>query len=231
MKTREMVLTGLMIAVVYAVTVAIAVPVPQTRGYFNLGEAAIYAAALLFGPVVGGLAGGLGSMAADLAVAPHYAIFTLVIKGAEGLIVGLLARGSRPSPRTVAALAVGALAAVVLGAALVWRAPAADWPARPPAIALAVFVGFVAVLVAVLPLAARGRPSAGPGPRRALAAMLAGGVVMVGGYFFTQAVVFGLGPAVAAAELPVNVVQVGVGIAAGLTAAAAVRRALPDVAR
>src|SRR5574341_667865 len=90
MKTRDLVLTGLMIAVVYIITVTIVVTIPQTRGIFNLGEAGVYIAALLFGPVVGALSGGLGSMLADLTVAPHYAFFTLVIKGLEGLVVGLV---------------------------------------------------------------------------------------------------------------------------------------------
>jgi len=50
--------------------------------------------ALLFGPIVGGNAGGLGSMLADLILGyAHYAPATLVIKGFEGLVVGFL--GSR----------------------------------------------------------------------------------------------------------------------------------------
>ncbi len=65
---------------------------PATEGYVNIGDAVIVAAALLFGPRVGGLAGGFGSALADLLGGyAHWAPFTLLIKGGEGILVGLLA--------------------------------------------------------------------------------------------------------------------------------------------
>ena len=79
-------------ALVFVVTSLIPpIPVPATGGYFNLGEATIYVAALLFGPFVGGFSGGVGAGLADVYLG--YVLFapgTLIIKGVEGAVVGLL---------------------------------------------------------------------------------------------------------------------------------------------
>ncbi len=81
-------------ALVFVVTSQIPpISIPATSGYFNLGETIIYVAALLFGPLTGGLSGGIGSMLGDLYLGfAQFAPGTLVIKGLEGAIVGLLNR-------------------------------------------------------------------------------------------------------------------------------------------
>jgi len=67
------------------------IPIPATSGYFNLGETAIYVAALLFGPFVGAFAGGIGAALSDVYLGfAHFAPGTLIIKGAQGAVVGLL---------------------------------------------------------------------------------------------------------------------------------------------
>ncbi|MGH2372703.1 MAG: ECF transporter S component, partial [bacterium] len=50
MKTHDIALTGLMTALVLVITRAFVLPIPQTKGFFNLGEAGVYMAAILFGP-------------------------------------------------------------------------------------------------------------------------------------------------------------------------------------
>jgi uncharacterized membrane protein len=51
----------------------------------------IFVSALTFGPVVGGLAGSIGSSLADVAAGyGYFAPFTFAIKGAEGAIAGLI---------------------------------------------------------------------------------------------------------------------------------------------
>lgn len=107
MKARDLAAAALFIALVFVVTRYTLIPIPATRGYFNLGEVVIYLAAILFGPVVGALAGGLGSALADLVAAPQYAPFTLVIKGVEGFIVGRLA-GRTAASRLGATVLAGA---------------------------------------------------------------------------------------------------------------------------
>lgn len=119
MKTREVTLTALLIALTAAATMVIRLPVPQTQGYINLGESMVYIAALLFGPGTGLLAGGIGSALADvLGGYTQFAPYTLVIKGLEGLVVGLLAgrlvRHDTPTPAQV----VVSIAAVVVGGAV-----------------------------------------------------------------------------------------------------------------
>jgi len=76
-------------ALVAAATLLFVIPIPATSGYFNLGETLIYIAALLFGPLIGAIAGA-GASIADILVAPQFAPGTLTIKAIEGFLVGFL---------------------------------------------------------------------------------------------------------------------------------------------
>ncbi len=78
-------------ALVFVATYSFVISIPATSGYFNLGETIIYTAALIFGPLTGALAGGIGAMTADVLLGyAQFAPGTLAIKGIEGLIVGVL---------------------------------------------------------------------------------------------------------------------------------------------
>ena len=82
-------------ALVFVVTSQIPpIPIPATSGYFNLGETLIYIAALLFGPLVGAMAGGVGSALADVLLRLSHCLHQehLLIKGVEGFIVGFSKR-------------------------------------------------------------------------------------------------------------------------------------------
>lgn len=106
MKTRDLAAAAIFAALTFVVTRYTVIPIPATRGFFNLGEVVIYVAALTYGPAVGMIAGGLGSGLADVAAGyAYYAPFTLVIKGIEGLLVGWLA--SRSMTGRLRATAVG----------------------------------------------------------------------------------------------------------------------------
>jgi len=110
---REAALTAVMTAAVAAVTMAISVPFPLTRGYFNFGDAIVMLAGLLFGARLGGFAGGIGSALADVfAGYPYYAPLTLLIKGTEGFLTGLIGNNKR-FPVKVAAVTVGAVTMLV----------------------------------------------------------------------------------------------------------------------
>jgi uncharacterized membrane protein len=78
-------------ALVATATLLFVVPIPATSGYFNLGETLIYIAALLFGPLVGAIAGA-GASIADILVAAQYAPGTATIKAIEGFLVGFLTK-------------------------------------------------------------------------------------------------------------------------------------------
>jgi uncharacterized membrane protein len=84
-------LMGVMAALVAVTTFAVQIPIPATNGYLNFGDIMIFVSALTFGPLIGGFAGGVGSAISDvLGGYANYAPYTLVIKGVEGVIAGLI---------------------------------------------------------------------------------------------------------------------------------------------
>ncbi|MGQ9720854.1 MAG: ECF transporter S component [Candidatus Jordarchaeum sp.] len=82
-------LTGMMTALVCIATMAFQIYFPFSQGYINAGEGVIYVTALLFGPIIEGIAGGIGSMLANIFLGfNQYALGMLIFKGGEGLAVG-----------------------------------------------------------------------------------------------------------------------------------------------
>ena len=82
-------LATIMTALVTIGTLIIRIPNPM-GGYFNVGDVMIFVCALIFDPIIGGFAGGLGSSIADMIGFPVFAIPTLIIKGLEGLLASLI---------------------------------------------------------------------------------------------------------------------------------------------
>ena len=82
-------LMAIMSALVTVGTLIVRIPNPM-GGYFNVGDVMIFVAALTFSPLIGGVAGGLGSAIADIIGFPLFALPTLVIKGLEGLLASLI---------------------------------------------------------------------------------------------------------------------------------------------
>src|SRR5437879_6713533 len=87
-------ITALMTGLVLAVTFVVSIPISAVGQVFDGGDIMIFIAAWTFGPIVGGIAGGVGSAASDALMpgAAVFAPFTLVIKGSEGFAAGFLAR-------------------------------------------------------------------------------------------------------------------------------------------
>ncbi len=100
MRASDLAASSIMAALVCVATIFIILPIPATQGYFNVGDAMVMVAALTFGPMVGAIAGGIGSSLADVIMGySFYAPYTLVIKGLEGLIAGwLYSRGGGGGP-------------------------------------------------------------------------------------------------------------------------------------
>ena len=88
-------------------TMMIRIPIPVTGGYFNLGDTFVMAAALLYGPMVGGLVGMIGPAAADAIGFPQFILATAVVKGIEGLAVGAIGWKGQSGARSAVALGVG----------------------------------------------------------------------------------------------------------------------------
>ncbi|OLC30014.1 MAG: hypothetical protein AUH31_05285 [Armatimonadetes bacterium 13_1_40CM_64_14] len=120
MSVRTLTLLALLIALTTVATMIIQIPIPATQGYINVGDAMVFTSALLFGPLAGLLAGGVGSALADwFSGYLQFAPYTLVIKGLEGLVTGLIAWGllkGRPM-RTVGGIA-SMIAGMVIGGAV-----------------------------------------------------------------------------------------------------------------
>ena len=78
-------------ALVFIATAIFALAIAASGGYFNFGESMVYLAALVGGPIVGFIAGAVGSSLAD--VTTGYGFFapgTFIIKGIEGYVAGYL---------------------------------------------------------------------------------------------------------------------------------------------
>jgi uncharacterized membrane protein len=99
-----------MTAATAAVTMVLSIPFPPTRGYFNLGDAMVMLAGLLFGARVGGIAGGVGSAISDILLGyAYFSPLTLFIKGTEGFLTGLIGNNRRIHFKAVG-VAAGAVA-------------------------------------------------------------------------------------------------------------------------
>jgi len=244
MDTKVVASTAVFTAFVAATTSVFSVYIPATQGYFNVGEIMVYTAALLMGPYVGAFAGGVGSMLSDLSLGyPYYAPGTLVVKGLEGFIVGYLASRARGrsarGPSKAVTLAGGAVFAVALAyigteyfsgslpstLGQAWYIPAYSFDVQVPAPLWLVLSGASFVLIAYFGLRSR------PWGDQSVASVLVGGAEMVAGYYLYESFVLTLiAPAsvvaalAPAAEVPVNIGQVLIGLLVSVPLVRSIRR-------
>lgn len=93
-------LVGIFSGLICILTMIISIPIPATQGFINIGDAGVMITGLLFGPIIGGIAGGVGSSLADVFLGyTIYAPATLLIKGLEGFVVGLIANPKKQNSR------------------------------------------------------------------------------------------------------------------------------------
>lgn len=94
-KIKGPILTSVEVAVVavlsalYAVMISVLKFPSPTGGYTHIGDLVVFIAALLFGYKVGGLAGIIGSVAADFFVGYDRWFISILAHGLEGIIPGL----------------------------------------------------------------------------------------------------------------------------------------------
>jgi len=212
--------------------------VPHTEGFFNIGETMVYTTALLFGPMVGAFAGGVGSMFADLFLGyPHYAAATLVIKACEGAVVGMLTQKrlkfSSKIQWKVFTVAFGLIAGVLLGAigSLYYSGSVELYIGLPPpeSPTLNLFVPkefwYSLGILVILLISLTGfvfEPEFG----WFVFSVLLGGSLMIIGYFLYQQFFLGV---LAVAEIPVNIGQMTVGLIVALPIVRAIWRYLPSL--
>lgn len=237
--TKEASLAVIFTALVTLATSSFSLYIPATRGFFNLGEVMVYTSALIGGPIVGFIAGGLGSALADLLLGyTQFAPGTFVIKGVEGFIVGLYAlveRSVTVSKRVSRGLA---LILVILLSSLVYLIGVSSYTGRAE-IAIAMLEGPVVieftkehwVIISILILAVVGGTVmlASGKPWLMVLAILAGGLEMVLGYYLYETLVLGLTPENALVEVPFNLMQMLIGITVAIPLYHSVRRVYPRV--
>ncbi len=213
---REIPLLAFYVALVAVSTVLFTVYVPATRGYFNIGEAAVYTVALLSGRYFGAIVGGLGSALADILLGYYvFAPATLVVKGLEGGLLGYLAEKKPQLSRRswiILSMVVGiALSLAVFLIGITYYTGSTElsffgiWPLLLEVTPL--FWGAVGVIAAALIIVAGlfSTPEVG---WLILSAMVSG-TVMVTGYFLYEQFILGMA---AIAEVPFNLGQVVIGI-------------------
>lgn len=223
---QEISLIAVFTAMVAVVTSAFALYTPPTVGFFNIGEIAVYLSALVGGPVVGAIAGGLGSAIADVVLGyTHYAPITFVVKGVEGFLAaylfGLLMRRRRLKERLVLLppvyaflVAIGVLG--MNGIRLELGGEAAIVVIIPPELVVAIVV-IIAYLITLAVITAVGFAGVA-----ALSCAVAG-LEMVFGYFIAETLIYGL-PA-ALCEVPINLLQMTVGVCVAVPVADHLRKA------
>ena len=145
MNVQRIVLLAVCIAIVAALVSSVPVPIAATGGFTHPGAIVEIFIALAFGPIVGGIAAGVGAAIADLALGyGSFAPMTLVAHGLLGYMAGYI-----------------------------------GWKQELPKMVMGWVVG---------------------------------GLALVGVYFLGGATLYGFGFAGAAAEVPINLFQVGLGI-------------------
>lgn len=111
---RMLAVAAVMIAIVFVLTRVIQIPTPA-KGYIHLGDAGVFFSAFAFGPWIGAVAGGLGTALADVSGGfPQWAIFSFLIHGAQGLVVGWMVR-KWPTTWGLLSSAVAGAVIVVVG--------------------------------------------------------------------------------------------------------------------
>lgn len=110
-KVVTLTLTATFIALVFVATYPFSslFPVPSTQGYYDPGDVMVFIAGLTFGPLVGGIAGGVGSALSDaIGGFGTFAPFTFIIKSLEGFVVAVaVSRGFTKRNLTVAWISGG----------------------------------------------------------------------------------------------------------------------------
>lgn len=97
-KIKRLAVHGIFTAIIALLTLFASIPLPVGSGgaYLNAGDAAIFTASFILGPVGGMITAAVGSALADvLHGAVIYAPATLVIKGLMGLLSGILFKKSK----------------------------------------------------------------------------------------------------------------------------------------
>lgn len=236
--TIRLVITAIFTALVCVATIVFSTYVPQTKGYFNIGETMVYIAALLFGPFIGAFAGGVGSMLADILLGYYiYAPATLVIKMTEGFIVGFISKKTPKSGSklqwTFFTLTMGGLSGVVLGfVGAFYYSGSIELSLGLPWLGATTSTIFIPaefwMILAALIILLTGIVAFTFEPRLGwmVLSIFIGGTLMVTGYFIYEQVFLGYA---AIFEVPFNITQMMVGLIIAIPIVRTIWRSIPAI--
>ena len=112
-RLRKTVTAAVFTALICVLTMFPQIYMPVTRGYVNLGDCLVLAAAWLLGANYGGIAAALGSALADIITGyVHYAPATFIIKGLMAVAAALIVKAFHD--RVTIGRIVGAVAAELI---------------------------------------------------------------------------------------------------------------------
>lgn len=220
MTVKRLTYTALMTAFILITTLVIQIPVPFTSGYIHMGDACIFIAGILLGPIDGAIAAGLGSALSDfLGGYVHWVVPTLIIKSFMGFLVGAVAQKRGRYIWGVLAAWAFALAGLFIlltqidQGVLVASVEALSQSDSPSELLNAIKIQLIIAAVS-LPLLAgiltwvTRRYGL---PLRAPLAMIVAGIWMVAGYYVAAGIIYGnfLAPIF---SIPWNIVQFSIGI-------------------
>lgn len=243
-RTLQLSMAGVFTALVFVATSVFYVSVPQTKGFFNVGEIMIFSTALLLGPIVGAVAGGVGSALADVFLGfGYYAPATLIVKACEGGLVGFLAKRKLAKLTKLQWRAFTLTMGLVIGILLasigsIYYSGQVDLylgfpPGENPNLTLDVprEVWYILGAIVLLLLAFSGFAFEAEVGWSTFSVLI-GGLTMVSGYFLYQQFLigplFGI-PVIAIAEIPINIGQMLVGLVVSIPIVRTVWRSIPSL--
>ncbi len=227
-----------MTALVCIMTLVFQISIPQTQGFFNLGDSAVYISAILFGPIIGAFSGGVGSALADLILG--YGVFapiTLVTKGVEGFVVGLISNSLIPPKRankrwaifiSFTGIVVGVI--IILVGLLFYSTPwqigvgilgSYQFFELSPIPIVWIILGCISATLIII-IGIRTSPEVS----WLVFSILVGGSCMVFGYFIAEYWLLGFGAA-AFVEVPFNIGQMTIGGIIAIPVSQSLKNALP----
>jgi Predicted membrane protein len=216
MNSKNIAITAIFIALTYVTTFFsgqfIKSPVPG--GYLNIGDAVIFISAILFGPLVGFLAGSIGSALSDASFAAYMFVpGTFVIKGLEGLIAGVVYKYlvRKPLHVSYSIMFIGFFT-MIISLYVFYNVNYSDPIRNLSPIDYYYFafpIGLIYSVLGVSSVFLSIRKSKYVKDIVILSAMIIAGSEMVLGYYLYELMIFGY---IAIAEAPINITQASISI-------------------
>jgi len=204
-------------ALVFLSTSIFFIYIPASNGFFNIGEAFVYLAALIGGPITGAIAGGLGASMADLALGfGHFAPATAILKFLEGFMVGLIFHYSRRVYARLKYVFIGIVCSFLIGFSAFLTTKtfniglsfygAGEFSVNIPGYVFLIFSIILSVIIILVLILLKEKGE------MALSCSL-GGIIIVVGYYLYEIYILSYDPTLVAFEIPFNIAQVIFGAA------------------